>query len=409
MFGYLALDSTGVGAQAPGPPAPLPAPALVAPTPAPAIDAVPPQPQSTLALRREVVARGLRHPWSMAFLPNGDFLVTEKDGTLQRVTPTGRLSAIGGVPDDLDNTRQDPRDNSGLFDVVLHPQFPSNGLLYLAYASRRPDGTTTKLVRARLDGQMLTEVRTLFQATPRTGDRFHYGGALLIGPDQKLYLSVGERHFRESDNPPLGVSQDISDRRGKIYRFDLDGGIPSDNPTSFGALAVPGLYAIGVRAPQGFAIQPDSRRIWFTDHGSSRGDEINVLTAGANYGWPSRTFGTFREADYVPVSLPGARYTDPVHVWADRTVAPTGLAFYTGNAFPELRGELLVAGLSRGYLMRIRVEGATVLGVEYLLEDAPVRLRNIKQAPDGGLYLLTDEADGKLIRLVRGTKVVPDP
>lgn len=401
-LGALGLYLPAVAAQAPGPPAPLPAPALVAPTPAPATDAAPPQPQTTVAVRRQIVARGLRHPWSMAFLPNGDFLVTEKDGTLQRVTPAGRVSPIGGVPDDLDNTRQDPRDNSGLFDVVLHPQFPSNGLIYFAYASKRPGGTTTtKLVRAQLDGDLLTEVRTLFQATPRTGDRFHYGGALLIGPDQKLYLSVGERHFHEADNPALGVSQDAGDRRGKIYRFELDGGIPTDNPTSFGALSVPGLYAMGVRAPQGFAIQPGSRRIWFTEHGSSRGDEVNVLTAGANYGWPSRTFGTFREADYRPVSLPGARYTDPVHVWADRTVAPTGLTFYSGDTFPEWRGDLLVAGLSRGYLMRVRVKDLTVVGVEYLLEDAPVRLRSVKQAPDGALYLLTDELDGKLIRLER--------
>jgi glucose/arabinose dehydrogenase len=377
-------------AQAAVPPAPAPQPNERAVA----------QPVSPVALQREVVARGLKHPWGMAFLPGGDLLVTEKDGGLKRIAPDGSISDIAGLPADLDNVRQDPRDNSGLFGVALHPQFRRNRLIYIAYASQGEGGTATKLVRARLGRDRLEEVKTLLLAGPRTGDRIHYGGGLVVGPDDKLYLTVGERHFNESDNPPLPVAQDIRDPRGKIYRLNLDGSIPADNPR-LGRGAVPGLYALGIRAAQGIAVEPRTGRIWFSEHGSSGGDEINLLSPGANYGWPNRTSGRYRVQSYSPQAVPGAVYTEPKFVWPDRTVAPTGLTFYEGKEFPEWRGDLLVAGLRRGYLMRLRIRGGSVEGVEYLLEDAPVRLRSVRQSPAGELYVLTDEADGKVIRLKR--------
>lgn len=363
-------------------------------------DGAPPAPVSPIAIERVTIASGLRHPWSLAFLPGGGMLVTEKDGGLVRVGADGAVTAIAGMPDDLDNVRQDPRDNSGLFDIALHPDFAANGLLYLAYASRGAGGTTTRLIRARLEGDRLTGVESLFEATPRSGDRFHYGGALLIGPDGKLYLTVGERHFMESDNPPLPVSLDVTDRRGKIFRFELDGRPAEGNP-DFGPGAHPALYALGIRAVQGMTTEPGTGRIWFSEHGSTQGDEINILAPGANYGWPVRTGGGYRDPAYRPAGVEGAAYTDPVHEWRGRTVAPTGLTFYTGGIFPEWRGDLIVAGLRRGYLMRLDVEDGAVRGVEYLLEDAPVRLRNVAQGPDGALYIVTDEADGKVIRLDR--------
>ncbi len=362
-------------------------------------------------VERIVVARGLRHPWGVAFLPGGDFLVTEKDGGMQRVSTAGRLRAVAGIPADLDNRRQTPTDNSGLFGIAVHPEFARNRLLYLAYSARGDGGTTTKLLRARLTpdargGDRLVDVRTLFEALPRRADRYHYGGGLLI-VGAHLYLTVGERHFHERDNPALPVSQDPRDRRGKVFRFLLDGSAPADNPR-FGAGAVPGLYALGVRAAQGLAVEPGTTRIWFTEHGPVGGDELNVLVAGANYGWPVRTAGRYRDADYRPVSpQPGAAATpapphrDPAYVWRDRTVAPTGLTFYTGTEFPEWRRSLLVAGLGRGHLMRFTLADGRVGAVEYLLEDAPMRLRAVAQAPDGALYVLTDEVDGKLIRLAR--------
>lgn len=358
----------------------------------------PPSPASPIPVATIEVARGLKHPWGMAFLPHGRILITEKDGGLKLVGSTGKIEDIAGLPADIDNVRQNPRDNSGLFDVALHPRFADNRLVYLAYASKGDGGSTTKLVRARLEGSRLVDVRTLFEAAPRSLDRFHYGGGLLV-TGEHLYLTVGERHYNERDNPPMPVAQDPADRRGKIYRFDLDGRPARGNP-DFGQSAPPGLYAIGVRAAQGLALQPGTGRVWFSEHGSIGGDEVNRLEAGANYGWPVRTSGSYRNSDYRPPAV-DARFTDPVWSWTDRTVAPTGLAFYTGDAFPEWRGDLLVAGLRRGYLMRLDVEGDRVRGVEYLLEDRPVRLRNVKQGPNGAIYLLTDEADGRLLRLER--------
>lgn len=341
-----------------------------------------------------VVASGLRHPWSMAFLPDGDLLVTEKDGTIVRVRPDGTRIALEGVPDDADTVRQDPRDNSGWFDVALHPAHARNGRLFLSYAARGPGGTTTRLISARLDGNRLRDITPLFDALPFTQDRFHYGGGLLVVGDH-LYLSVGERHFNERDNPPLPAAQDPEDRRGKIYRFTLDGALaapPESKPHAW--------YASGIRATQGLAVRPGTQQIWFSEHGSVGGDEINLLRPGANYGWPVRTTGRYRNADYQPArTLPDAVFAEPVHSWGERTVAPTGLTFYTGSAFPEWRGQLLVAGLSRGSLTRLVLEGDRVVGEHRLMRDRPVRLRSVKQAPNGDLFVLTDEVNGRVLRL----------
>lgn len=350
-------------------------------------------------LKREVVSRGLKHPWSMAFIDRDTALVTEKDGGLWRLDlRTGRRQAIAGLPTDLDNVRREARDNAGLFDVVLDPEFQRNRRIFLSYAAKDRSAsdaqTTTKLISARLEGfgsgWRLVDHQVWFIASPATADRFHYGGGLLINAGY-LYLTVGERHYLERDNPPLPVAQDGSDRRGKIFRFAL-----ADRPTP------PKMVAAGIRASQGLAKQQDGRRIWFTEHGPSGGDEINILTLGANYGWPNRTYGRFREP-WTPPRSPSTDFEAPVFYWADRTVAPTGLAFLTTCApeFADWCGDLLVAGLSRGYLMRLDVEGDRVLAVDYLLEDAPVRLRNVKEAPDGSVYVLTDEADGKVVRLRR--------
>lgn len=341
------------------------------------------------------VATGLRHPWSVAFLPSGDFLVSEKDGGLVRVKPDGAVVRIGAMPADLDNVRQDPRDNSGLFDVALHPDFAINGKVYMAYASKGDGGATTRLISGRLADDRLEDQETIFDALPRSADRFHYGGAVLI-TGGFLYLSVGERHFNERDNPALPSAQDPHDRRGKIYRFTLDGALapPASSPHDW--------FACGVRATQGMTAHPETGEIWFTDHGSVGGDEINVLRPGANYGWPVRTSGAYRNADYTPEKvLAGAAYADPAHDWRDQTVAPTGLCFYDGSEFPEWRGNLLVAGLSRGNLVRAEIAGERVVRSEFLMRAGPVRLRNVKVSPAGLIYAVTDEPNGRLLRLAR--------
>lgn len=354
---------------------------------------------ASVAIRREVVTAGLRHPWGLAFLPDRAALVTEKDGGLWRVDLTsGARVEVAGLPTDVANKRLDPRDNSGLFDVAVDPDVARNGRIFIAYASRAGAAddapTTTKLISARLvDGAQprLVDVTTWFEALPRTTDRFHYGGGLLVA-DVALYLTVGERHYFERDNPPLPVAQDPADPRGKVYRFAL-GATP----------AKPQVLATGIRAAQGLARQPETGAIWFTEHGSLGGDELNILRPGANYGWPMITYGRYRDG-WKPPARAVADHAPPVFYWADRTVAPTGLTFLSARAkgFADWQGDLLVAGLRRGYLMRVDVEGDRVLAVDYLLEDAPVRLRNVKEAPDGHVYILTDEADGKIVRLLRG-------
>lgn len=347
------------------------------------------------------VATGLKHPWSMAFLPGGDFLVSEKEGGLVRVTRDGAKFPVAGMPNDLDNVRRTRADNSGLFDIVLHPDFAKNRRVYFTYAAKDAAGnTTTRLSTARLDGDALVDTRSLHEAIPYTGDRFHYGGALLIDRDRYLYLAVGERHFHERDNPPLPSAQDPGDPRGKIYRFTLDGEPAAGNP-DFGDDAAMGLYATGIRASQGMAQDPGTGRIWLSEHGPTGGDELNILRPRANYGWPVKTAGQYRNSDYRPgQTLRSAIFTAPAWTWTDRTVAPTGMTFYQGSQFPQWRGDLLVTGLSKGYLMRVDVDGDKVLGVDYLMTGT--RLRNVKQAADGALYLLTDEPEGKILRVERG-------
>ena len=190
------------------------------------------------------------------------------------------------------------------------------------------------------------------------------------------------------------------DERGKIYRINPDGSIPEDNP-DFGPEAVKGIYALGIRAAQGLTVHPYTGQIWFSEHGTIHGDEINLLQAGANYGWPNVTTGKYRSPGYQPAEVPEATFTDPVHYWL-QTVAPTGLVFYTGKEFPEWHGNLVVPGLSRGSLWRITLNGETVKGVEELFTDQHVRLRKAEMSPDGKLYILTSEEDGKIFEVVKG-------
>ncbi len=351
------------------------------------------------AYASEVVS-GLRHPWDIAFLSADEAIVTEKDGNLMHVSlVTGEKTVVRGFPDDLDNQRRDdPRDNSGLFGVVPDPDFAANRHVYVAYSAGDENGTATRVIRGRLSGPAeLTDVEQVFLATPLSTERFHYGGGLAFGHDGALYVTIGERYFNEIDQPELPVSQDPTDARGKIYRLNPDGSIPADNP-DFGLDAVPGLYALGIRAAQGLTVEPTSGDIWFSEHGPTRGDEINLLEAGGNYGWPLRTSGDYRNTGYEPPVLDDRKLVEPRFAWQE-TVAPTGLAFYSGSEFPDWRGDLFVAGLSAGSLWKLDIEGRTVRSAERLFPETPIRLRTVKQSPDGRLYLLTDEPDGRILRI----------
>jgi aldose sugar dehydrogenase len=348
---------------------------------------------------KEVVLKGLNRPWSMAFLSEEEVLVSEKEGDLLKVNLRTKVkTAIKGYPTDVVDSLGGFGDNSGKFEVLLDRDFQQNKYVYLSYASENEAGKTTKVIRATLENDTLTNIKILLVATPYSDNRYHYGGGMTFGHDGKLYITIGERLFTEKDEPALPIAQNVQDKRGKIYRINPDGTIPGDNP-DFGAGAAQGLYAIGIRAAQGLTLDPVTHQIWFTEHGTHQGDEINVLKAGANYGWPIKTTGKYRFEGYAPPALNDSVYTHPVWFW-QHTVAPTGLAFYTGDEFPTWKGNLFVAGLSKGSLWRMTIEGETVKNAEELFLDSRVRARKIVQSPMGKLYVLTDETNGQIIRIV---------
>ena len=369
--------------------------------------------------QKEIVMEGLLHPWSMAFLSENEALVAEKDGDLVRVNLLAKSKfVIKGFPNDLagevtiDNSKypfatyppsfdgRTGRFNAGIFEVISDPKFKSNNFIYVSYSAKNKDGMTTKVIRAVLKDDSLSEVKTILVATPFTPGSYHFGGGMTFGRDGKLYITVGERLFSEINQPPMPIAQDLKDRRGKIYRINSDGTIPEDNP-DFGKDSVSGIYAVGIRAAQGITVEPQTGKIWFSEHGTNQGDEINLLKAGANYGWAIKTTGTYRYSDYRPPELKGVTFTDPVWYWL-QTVAPTGLTFYTGDEFPEWKNNLFVSGLSRGSFWRFEIEGEIVKSVEELFVDDRVRSRKVVQSPEGKLYILTDEDNGKIIRIKNG-------
>lgn len=357
--------------------------------------------RNTIRPEKETVLEGLKRPWSIAFLSEDEALASEKDGDLVKINvATKEKTRIGGFPPDMAKSRTGFGDNTGRFDILLDPDFSRNKYVYLAYAAQKDSLLTTKVIRAVLENNALQQVKTLFVAEPYTHERFHYGGGMVFGKDGKLYFTIGERLFSEKDQPVVPIAQDVQDKRGKIYRINPDGTIPGDNP-DFGGTATPGLYATGIRAAQGIALDTLTGNIWFSEHGTHQGDEINVLRSKANYGWPVKTSGKYRFTDYAPPLRPGAMYTDPVWHWL-QTVAPTGLHFYAGNEFAAWNRNLLVGGLSRGSLWRLVVEGETIQSAEELFTDDRVRIRKVTQSPAGKLYILTDEVNGKLIRIRNG-------
>lgn len=356
---------------------------------------------NAIQLQKETIAEGLKRPWSMAFITEEEVLISEKEGSLLKFNLlTKEKTKIQGFPTDLEDSLGGFGDNTGKFEVLLDPDFKNNKYLYLSYAAKSAKGRTTKIVRAVLDNTSLTQIKVLFVAEPYNYERVHYGGGMLFGKDGKLYFTIGERLFNEKDEPTVPIAQNVEDKRGKIYRINSDGTIPNDNP-NFGSKATPGLYATGIRAAQGLTLDATTQKIWFSEHGTHQGDEINVLKGGANYGWPMKTTGKYRFAEFAPKPLPENNYTEPVWSWL-HTVAPTGLHFYSGNEFAVWNRNLLVGGLSKGSLWRLVTDGETIKSAEELFIDDRVRIRKVVQSPMGKLYLLSDEVNGKLIRVKNG-------
>ncbi len=337
--------------------------------------------------RAEVVADGLESPWALAFLPNGDMLVTEKPGRL-RIVRNGEVlrRPIGGLPDDLEAVGQ-----GGLLDVVPHPRFQENGLIYLSYAARFNDGHLTQVAVGQLDGGNLVGTRVLLKATPVGYGGRHFGSRMVFHPDGTLYITFGERG---SPNR----SQKLDDFAGTVARINDDGSIPADNPFVGRSDVPPAIYSYGHRNPQGMALQPGTGRVWLHEHGPRGGDEVNIVRAGRNYGWPVITHGVNYDGSEISPLTAKDGMEQPEWYWVP-SIAPSGMAFYDGDAFPGWQGNALVGALRSRLLARLSVEDDKVVAEERMLTDMGARIRDVRQGPDGLVYLLTDAWDGALMTL----------
>lgn len=337
-------------------------------------------------LRLVKVTGGLEHPWGMAFLPDGRLLVTERPGRL-RIVESGRLlpQPVAGLPAVAQNGQ------GGLLDVALHPRFSENGWVYFSYAARGEGGVGTEVARGKLAGNRLTDVQVIFRQQPKLGGGRHFGSRLVFDREGYLYITLGDRG--DDDR-----AQRLDQLVGKVVRLKDDGGIPADNPFLNRAGARPEIFTLGNRNVQGAALHPVTGLVWAHEHGPQGGDEVNVLRAGVNYGWPVITYGV----QYVTGTKIGEGtrkegMAQPIWKWVP-SIAPSGMAFYTGDRFPKWKGDLFVGALKHQSLVRLRLDGEKVVSEERMLEGLG-RVRDVRAGPDGYLYLLTDASDGELLRL----------
>ena len=352
---------------------------------------------SNVAYAVTVVATGLEKPWAVEPLPDGAFLVTEKPGRLRVVAPDGTLGPpLAGLP------AVDPAGQGGLLDVALSPDFARDRLVFWSFTEPRAGGeNATSVARGVLsaDRTRLDDVRVILRTLPAYANNMHYGSRLAFGPDGMLYVTMGER----SDKATRPQAQQLGSDFGKILRVRPDGGIPSDNPFVGRAGARPEVWSLGHRNVQAAAFDGEGR-LWEIEHGTRGGDELNLVQRGRNYGWPVAAYGI--EYAGGPVTTPGlgqatttkANTEQPVYYW-DPVIAPSGAQWYTGDAFPRWRNSLFVGALGQRRLVRLEVAGGRVTGEEHLLTDRNQRIRDVRQGPDGALYLVTDAANGELWRV----------
>jgi aldose sugar dehydrogenase len=334
------------------------------------------------------IARGLNHPWSMAFLPDGSMLVTERVGRL-RLIRAGRLlpEPIGGIP------AVHTGGQAGLFDVVLHPDFTHNHILYLTYAAGNRTANGTQVARARFDGTTLQDLQVIFKALPLKDTDNHYGGRMAFLPDGTFALTIGEGfEYREK-------AQDLASDLGKIVRLNDDGTVPHDNPFIGERSVRPEIYTWGHRNAQGLVFDGPRGILYETEHGPRGGDELNIIVAHRNYGWPVITYGMDYSGAYVSPYTQRAGLEQPEIYWTP-SIAPSGLAIYRGDKFPAWKGDLFAGALAFRHLRRIHLgERGNVLDQEQLLSELRWRIRDVRAPDDGYLYVCTDEQDGRVLRL----------
>ena len=349
-------------------------------------------PVTAQAVRPEVVAAGLVNPWALAFLPGGRFLVTERPGRLRLIGADGKLGpALTGLPEVV------AAGQGGLLDLILDSSFAQNRVLYLSYAEPGPGGNGTALARARLaaDGSGLEDVKVIFRQQPKVASNLHFGSRIVEARDGNLFLTLGERYRRMQD------AQTLDNHLGKVVRVTKDGLPAPGNPFLARAGALPEIWSYGHRNPQGATLEPDGT-LWINEHGPQGGDEINLPQPGRNYGWPVITYGENYGGGPIGEGLTAkAGMEQPLHYWVP-SIAPSGMAFLTSDRYgPAMKGNLFIGSLKFGYLARLVLEGGRVAREHRLLDDGE-RVRDVRQGPDGLLYVLTDSANGKLIRLLPG-------
>lgn len=321
----------------------------------------------------EVIVDDMSTPWSFTFLPDESILITEKNGDLIHFKD-GNKQKISGVPG-VYNQGQ-----GGLLEVALHPDYENNGWIYLTFASEdgEGDGGNTKLVRAKLNNNQLTEVEDLYKGTPNSTRGQHFGSRIVFDKEGYLYFTIGDRGNNE-ENP-----QDLTRDGGKVYRLNDDGSIPEDNPFVGEEGVKEAIFSYGHRNPQGMMVNPETGEVWVNEHGPQGGDEINIIKKGANYGWPTVTYGIDYDDSIISDQTSGPDYEEPFFYWVP-SIAPSGFVFVTSDKYPELKGNLLVGSLKFQYLEHLQLDGDSVTKREKLLEGVG-RLRDVREGPDGYIY-----------------------
>jgi glucose/arabinose dehydrogenase len=339
-------------------------------------------------VRAETVTRGLEHPWGLAFLPDGRMLVTERPGRLRQVERDGRVSdPIAGVPEVV------ARGQGGLLDVAVDPRFAENHFVYLSYAEPGPGGTAgTAVARGRLGQGRLEDVRVIYQQQPKVDGPNHFGSRLVFGRDGTLFVTQGDRFAHREK------AQDLSVGFGKIVRINPDGSVPRDNPLVGRAGARPEIWSYGHRNVQSAALHPETGQLWTVEHGARGGDELNQPEAGKNYGWPVITYGVNYSGAKIGEGTAKPGMEQPVYYW-DPVIAPSGMTFYTADAVPGWKGSILIGSLKPGLLVKLTMENGRVAHEERYLGDLRERIRDVRQGPDGFVYLLTDSRDGQILRV----------
>jgi glucose/arabinose dehydrogenase len=340
------------------------------------------------AFRISSLVTGLENPWSVAFLPDGRFLITERAGRLRLVSSDFKLDPkpIDGLPEVVSHGQ------GGLFDVVLHPQYAQNGWIYWAYNARGPGGWGTALARGKLQGQQMTDVQVLFSMQPKTRSGFHFGGRIVFDQAGFVYLTLGDRGDKDR-------AQKFDDHAGSVIRLHDDGRVPANNPFVKRAGALAEKWTLGNRNMQGAALHPQTGELWTHEHGPQGGDELNVMRSGLNYGWPVITYGVnYGLGTKIGEGQEKPGMVQALKVWVP-SIAPSGMAFVSGSQFPQWQGSLLIGALRGQMLVRLTLDGEKVVSEERLFQGRPGRIRDVRMGPDGLVYLLTDDAQGALLRI----------